>query len=80
MDLGLSGRTGLLTGASAGIGRAIARALGAEGVRLAITARRRDRLDALAAEIEKAGVPRPFRLDASEAQWEEALTLTSPAR
>jgi 3-oxoacyl-[acyl-carrier protein] reductase len=63
LDLGLSGRTGLVTGASAGIGRAIARALGAEGVRLALTARRRDRLEALAAEIEKAGGKRPVVIE-----------------
>ncbi len=51
MDLGIISKTGLVTGASSGIGRSIALALGAEGVRLAITARRRERLDALAAEI-----------------------------
>jgi len=50
MDLGLAGRTALVTGASAGIGRGIAKALVAEGVRLAVTARRRDRLQELARE------------------------------
>ena len=45
MDLQLSGKTALVTGASAGIGRGIAIALAAEGVRLAVTARRRDRLE-----------------------------------
>ena len=38
MHLELDGRTGLVTGASAGIGRATARILAGEGVRLAITA------------------------------------------
>ena len=50
MDLELAGRTALVTGASAGIGRGIAKALAAEGVRLAVTARRRDRLEELARE------------------------------
>jgi len=63
MDLGLSGRTALVTGASSGIGRGIALALGAEGVRLAVTARRRDRLETLAAEIVAAGGPRPAAIE-----------------
>ena len=114
MDLQLAGRSALVTGASAGIGRAIAVALAAEGVRVVVTARRRQRLDELVAAIENAGGPQPiaieqdllspeapqriaeqalaalgkveilvnnaggsraFKLHASEAQWEEALTL-----
>ena len=51
MDLQLSGKAALVTGASAGIGRAIARALAAEGVRLAVAARRRALLDTLQDEI-----------------------------
>ncbi|KPK05776.1 MAG: 3-oxoacyl-ACP reductase [Betaproteobacteria bacterium SG8_39] len=110
MDLELSGKTALVTGASAGIGRGIARMLAAEGVRLAVTARRRDRLQALEQDagvklviidcdftqadapqriaqaalaglgavdilVNNAGGSRAFKLDSSEAQWEEALTL-----
>lgn len=49
----LSGKTALVTGASSGIGREIARLLAAEGANLIITARRTDRLEALASEIRK---------------------------
>ena len=114
MDLGLSGRTALVTGASIGIGRGIALALAREGVRLALMARREDLLAEASAEItaaggakpvlitedfmaegapqrvadaaitglgrvdiliNNAGGSRPFKIDASEAQWSEALTL-----
>jgi 3-oxoacyl-[acyl-carrier protein] reductase len=59
MELDISGRSAVITGASSGIGRAIAVALGRAGVRLAITARRRDQLDDVAAEIADAGGHRP---------------------
>ena len=59
MDLQLNDKTALVTGASMGIGRAIAKALAAEGVKIAIAARRRNLLDALANEIEEAGGIRP---------------------
>jgi NADP-dependent 3-hydroxy acid dehydrogenase YdfG len=47
----LRGKSIVVTGASSGIGAAVVHALAAEGARLTIGARRRDRLDALAREI-----------------------------
>lgn len=114
MDLGLADRTALVTGASMGIGRAIARGLAAEGARIAVVARRGALLEELSRELVAAGakepvciaqditVPeaaenireaalkglgrveilvncaggsRPVPIDASEAAWEEAITL-----
>lgn len=55
MDLQLTDKTALVTGASTGIGRSIAKQLAAEGVKLAIAARRRTLLEELAREITDAG-------------------------
>ena len=51
MDLQLAGRTALVTGASMGIGRAIASALSKEGVKVAVVARRRKLLEELQTEL-----------------------------
>lgn len=56
MDLGLSGRIALVTGASAGIGRATAAALVAEGARVAISSRSKDRIASAAEAIGATGL------------------------
>ncbi len=56
MDLGLKGKSVIVTGASKGIGRAIARAFADEGANLAICARGKEALDATALELGTKGV------------------------
>jgi len=59
VELHLKGKTALVTGASTGIGRAIAKALATEGVKVCVTARRGELLKTLADEIVAAGGPVP---------------------
>lgn len=51
----LAGKTGIITGASSGIGRAAARLFAAQGASLVLVARRTDRLEALVADIAAMG-------------------------
>jgi len=51
MDLGLKGKTAIITGASRGIGEAIGRVLAEEGVDVCLVARSKDDLDKVAADI-----------------------------
>ena len=63
MDLQLTGKTALITGASQGIGKGTAKVLAAEGCRVAILARRKTLLDDLADEIAATGAERPVVID-----------------
>jgi 3-oxoacyl-[acyl-carrier protein] reductase len=75
MDLQLEGKCALVTGASSGIGRAIAKGLAAEGARVAVTGRRAEQLESVAAEIVQAGGVRPAIVvhDAMDEDYVEAI-------
>lgn len=60
MDLQLGGKVAIVTGASVGLGRAIARMLAQEGCQLAVVARRQALLESLADEVQALGLPRPL--------------------
>ncbi|HEY1780189.1 MAG TPA: 3-oxoacyl-[acyl-carrier-protein] reductase [Roseiarcus sp.] len=63
----LTGRTALVTGASGGLGAAIARALHARGAAVALSGTRLEALEALAAELEHRAHPFPCDLAAPQA-------------
>jgi 3-oxoacyl-[acyl-carrier protein] reductase len=74
MDLGLAGRVALVTGASRGLGRAIALRLAQEGMHVAIAARDRLRLDQVADDIRALGVKAlPITADLSTTEAADAV-------
>jgi NAD(P)-dependent dehydrogenase (short-subunit alcohol dehydrogenase family) len=77
----LSGQTAFVTGASSGLGVRFAKVLARCGAKVAITARRLDRLEALAEEIRAAGgVALPVQLDVTDAdQLVEAVAKAEAA-
>jgi 3-oxoacyl-[acyl-carrier protein] reductase len=80
MDLKLGGRTALITGASAGIGLAIASDLALEGVRVALVARNRDALDQAAAAIVANGGTAPLVLTGDIGVPEDILRVMAEAK
>lgn len=79
MDLQLKHRSAIVTGASTGIGVGIAHCLAREGVRLAITARRGDRLAAVADDIEAQTGVRPVSITADVTAADDLARLVREA-
>src|SRR5216684_1265937 len=66
MDLGIRGKVALITGASSGIGEAVALSLAREGARVAVAARRLERLEEVARRAREAGAPEALALAADQ--------------
>jgi NAD(P)-dependent dehydrogenase (short-subunit alcohol dehydrogenase family) len=79
LDLKLSGKTAIVTGGSAGIGLATAKALYSEGVNVAIAARNQERLDKAVADIQSLHTPgaKVFAISADLTQAESIDQIVS---
>jgi 3-oxoacyl-[acyl-carrier protein] reductase len=81
MDLGIAGRSAIVCGASAGLGRGVAEALAADGVNLVLAARSEERLKRAADEIaaSAAGEVRWVAADVTTDEGRAALLEACPA-
>jgi 3-oxoacyl-[acyl-carrier protein] reductase len=79
MDLNIANKTALVTGASTGIGRAIAKGLAAEGVHVAVSARRVNLLETLSDEIVAAGGKKPVIIESDLYEADAAHKLAAAA-
>jgi 3-oxoacyl-[acyl-carrier protein] reductase len=79
VDLGIAGRRALVGGASSGLGRAVAFGLAAEGCRLAISSRSRERLEPVAEELEARFGNRVTVLEADALDPDAAANLAAGA-
>jgi 3-oxoacyl-[acyl-carrier protein] reductase len=79
MDLELKLKTAVVTGASIGIGRAVAKALALEGVRVVAVARRKELIEKLAREVQAEGGAAVIPLTQDIMQENAAKTLAAAA-
>jgi 3-oxoacyl-[acyl-carrier protein] reductase len=80
MDLAIAGKTALITGASLGIGKATAEELVKAGCNVALVARNRERLEAVAASLRKPGGPHVAAISADLYQSEDVSRAIADAR
>jgi NADP-dependent 3-hydroxy acid dehydrogenase YdfG len=74
MSKGIAGKVVLITGGSTGIGAEVARLLAAQGSKVAIAARRKEKLDEVVSAIEsKGGVARAYTLDVTDKHEVESV-------
>ena len=79
MELGLTGKTAFVSGASSGIGETIAYSLAAEGVKLAICARRKEELNRVAAEIKSRHQTEAYVIPADLSQEQDTMEAVAAA-